>query len=131
MLEGVLVSVDYSIAMLNSRLQLVANAIDAGGGNGFLKLLDAGGNTLSSLQLARPMGTVANGVLTFSGMSLIDPAAAAGGIATRARCQDSVGTVVISGLTVGGPTPDIYLSPTNVIVAGQTVAITTATITGN
>jgi len=50
-----------------------------------------------------------------------------------APARDSTGSVVISGLTVnvGGDHPDILLSPSNFITAGQTVAITAASIVGN
>lgn len=123
----------YPVLVINGRLQVVEAAIDAGSGAGSLKLLDSGGNTLSTLALADPAGTVAGGVLTFQGMSLVDPAAAASGTATTARIEDSTGATVISGLTVGPPTAstDIVLSPTNIIVAGQTIAITAGTITGH
>lgn len=126
-------SVDYNITVLTNRLQQVVNAIDAGATNGVMRLLNSGGTTLSSLSLARPCGVASGGVLTFSGMSLIDPAAAAGGAAARARVEDGDGNTVISGLTVGtvGSTSDIVMSPSNVITAGQTVAITAASITGN
>lgn len=98
-----------------------------------MRLLNSGGSILSTLQLARPCSIVALGVLTFSGMSLVDPAASASGIATQARIEDSTGIIVISGLTVNDPSgiSDIYLTPDATIVAGQTVAITSATITGN
>lgn len=121
-------SVNYNTAVLNSRLQDVANAIDAGPSNGFLRLLLAGGTVASSFQLARPCASVAGGVLTFLGMSLIDPSAAATGTAAGARFETSAGTVVISGLVIN---QDITLSPSAFITAGQTVAITAATITGN
>lgn len=129
-------SVNYNTPTVSDRLQQVVNRIDAGPSNGFMRLLDSGGNVLSSFQLARPSGTVSGRVMTFNGMSLIDPAAAGGGLsgipATGARCEDSIGTIVISGLTVAtvGSTNDILLTPTNIITAGQTVAITAATITG-
>lgn len=125
-------SVDYNVSVLTARLQEVAAAIDASG-NGNMRFLDSGGNVLSTLQLPTPMGSAAGGVLTFAGMSLVDPAAAASGTATRARIEDGAGTIVISGLTVNDPSgiSDIYLTPTNVIVAGQTIAITAASITGN
>lgn len=125
-------SVNYNISVRTARLQDVADAIDAGGANGNLRLLNSGGTILSTLQLARPCAVVALGVLTFSGLSLVDPAAAASGIATQARIEDSTGIVVISGLTVNDPsgTSDIYLTPDATIVAGQTIAITSATITG-
>ena len=111
-------------------MQVVANAIDAGPSNGFLRLL-SGASIISSFQLARPCGVVANDVLTFSGMSLIDPAAAATGLATSGRVEDSTGTIVISGLAVGGSTSDIVMTPTNFVTAGQTLALVSATITGN
>jgi hypothetical protein len=125
-------SVNYPVPILTSRLQIVATALDAGGANGVLRLLSGGGNVLSSLPLARPAATVVNGTLAFNGLSLIDPAAVGSGAAVAARCEDSTGATVISGLTVNvGVTPDILLSPSNFIAAGQTVAITAATITGN
>lgn len=124
-------SVDYPVSVLNERLQVVADDIDAGSTNGWLRLLDLGGTILSSFQLARPMGTVSGGVLTFNGLSLIDPAAAATGTAARARVEDGDGNIVISGLVVGGANPEIAMSPTYNIVAGQTLALTAATITGN
>lgn len=124
-------SVNYNTNVLNRRLQDVVDAIDAGGGNGWMRLLDSSSNVLSSFQLSRPMGVVANAVITFNGLSLIDPSAAANGEARGARVESSTGTVVISGLLVNGTKPDIILTPTATIVAGQTVAITAATITGN
>ena len=126
-------SVNYSITVLTNRLQQVVNAIDSGATNGVLRLLNSGGTTLSSLSLARPCGVAASGVLTFSGMSLIDPAAVATDSARAARVEDGDGNIIISGLTVGtaGSTSDVVMSPTNFITAGQTVAITAATITGN
>jgi hypothetical protein len=125
-------SVNYTLTLLTNRLQLVANAIDAGATNGFLALLDSGGNTLSTLALARPCGVAALGVLTFNGMSLIDPAAAGTGNAALAMVSDGDGNTVISGLTAGtANTNDIVMSPTSFIAAGQVVAITQASITGN
>lgn len=124
-------SVNYPVAVINNRLQVVKTAIDAGVSNGFLKLLDAGGNSAASFQLARPCGTIVGGVLTFSGLSLIDPAAA-GGAAVAGLCTDGDGNTVISGLTVNAAfNPDILLTPTATIAAGQAVAITAATITGH
>jgi hypothetical protein len=127
------VSVNYNTTVLTSRLQQVINAIDAGPSNGFLRLLSLVGNVLSSFQLSRPCAIAANGVATFQGMSLIDPSATGGGAARFARVEDSTGVVVISGLTVGGSgdVADILLTPSTTIAAGQTVAITSATITGN
>src|SRR3977135_308915 len=105
-------SVIYPVTLLNTRLQDVVNAIDAGPAAGVLRLLNSGGSTLSSLALAKPSGSVGGGILTFLGLSLIDPAAAASGLATAARIEDSTGSTVISGLTVGTSSAfDIVLSP--------------------
>lgn len=121
----------YPTATINSRLTDVINAIDAAGGNASCRLYDGGSNLLSTLQLGRPCGTVAAGVLTFSGMPWLDPAAAATGTPVSAKIVDSAGTDQVTTLTVGtGSTSyDIVLSAAT-ITAGQTVAITTATITG-
>lgn len=126
-------SVNYNLTVRNNRLQQVENGMDGGGANGNLRLLDSSGNVLSTLALARPAGTVNGGVLQFQGLSLVDPAAARSGVAVGARIEDSTGAFVITGLTVGGvgSSTDIVFSPTNTIVAGQTVAIQQATITGN
>jgi hypothetical protein len=127
------VPVDYSLTVINNRLQQVVNAIDAGSSNGILRLL--GGNTvLSSFTLTKPCGTISGGVLTFSGMSLVDQSAAASGTSNAGRIEDSAGNIVVSGLVVNGASSavtDIFLSPNASIVAGQSVAITAATITGN
>lgn len=128
-------SVNYNLTILSNRLQIVANAIDAGGSNGFMQLL-GGTGVLSTLQLARPCGVVSGDTLSFNGLSLVDPAATGSGFATGARVTDSAGTVVISGLVVGVGSPgstsfDIFMSPTNLIAAGQTVAVTAATIRAN
>ena len=120
-------SVNYPISVLNNRLQQVVNAIDAGASNGFLKLIQLGGAVAASFQLSRPCGTITGGVLTFSGLSLIDPAAA-GGSVSGGLVTDGDGNTVISGLTINA---DIFLVPTTTIAAGQTVAITAATITGH
>lgn len=124
--------VNYNINVETQRLQVVANAVDAGPSNGFMRVLDTGNNILSSFQLSRPMGVASAGVLTFNGLSIIDAAAAASGIPTGARLEDSTGVIVASGLTVGLSTAsDIIISPAQFITAGQTVALTAATITGN
>lgn len=128
-------SVNYNLAVLTNRLQQVANALDAGPSNGFMRLLDNGSGVLISFQLARPCANPANGVMNFNGLSLVDPAAAGSGVATMARFEDSAGTIVISGLTVGAASPgasyDIFMTPSNQITAGQTAALTAATIAGH
>jgi hypothetical protein len=121
-------SVNYSVSVRNNRLQQVINAVDGGVSNGFIQFLALGNLVLSTMQLARPSMTITNGVATFNGLSLIDPSAAASGPAVAAQVTDSAGNIIISGLNVN---TDILMSPNNNIVAGQTVALTAATITGN
>lgn len=124
-------SVNYNTPTISNRLQQVINGMDGGGAAGALRLLDSGGNVLSTMPLAFPSGTVAGNTLQFSGLSLIDPSIAVGGTATAARIDDSTGTTIVSGLTVSNSAgTDIILSPTNVLVAGQVLAIQAATITG-
>jgi hypothetical protein len=126
------VPVDYSQAVINNRLQQVVNAVDANG-HGVLRLLNSGNGIVSSFTLQVPSMTVAGGVATFNGLSLLD-LGAVGGTAVAARVEDGVGNIVISGLVVNNtasPPPDIILSPTNIIAAGQAVALSAATITGH
>jgi len=120
------VAVIYPIPVLNSRLQQVVNAIDAGATNGLLKLIQLGGDVAASFHLARPCATIAGGVLTFSG-TLIDPAAA-GGQVSGGLITDGDGNTVVSGLAIN---QEIFLTPTTTINPGQTVTITSATIIGN
>lgn len=124
-------AVVYSLAVRNARLQVVANAIDAGGGGGLLNIGTAGmGVILSTIVLNSPCGVVAGGVLTFAGTPLVDLGAAAGGIAAEGQITDSVGTVVISGLTVGLAGANMIISQINVS-AGDIVTLLAGSITGN
>jgi hypothetical protein len=127
-------TITYSLATINARLQAVANQIDAGGSNGSLVLL-ANSTVISTVQLSRPCGTVSGGVLTFSG-TLLDPAASASGAITTGRFQDSNGNIVASGLSAGIPlsTADIIISnglSSTLITLGQTVQVLSAQITGS
>lgn len=128
-------SVTYSQAAVNARLSGVVSTIDGGGSNGVLRVRTAGGTTLSSIALSRPCGTVSGGILTFTG-TLLDPLAAATGLADNARVEDSTGSVVISGLTVGIPLSgaDVIMSNglnSTLISSGQAVALLSAQITGS
>lgn len=124
-------SVTYNTTLKNTRLTSVVTAIDASS-NGVLKFGAAGGfsggNLLSTITFAATAGTVSAGVLTFSGTPLVDSSAANTGTATQAKVQDGASTDVITGLTVGTSASDINLSSTS-IVAGQSVTLTSATIT--
>ena len=123
-------SVNYSTAVINDRLQVVIDAIDAGAGNGILNVGPTGVvPVICSLILNKPCGTISSGILTFSGLPVI---AVAGftDIAAEAEITDSAGTVIASGLTVGaGAGFDITISQTNV-TGGDILSLTSATITG-
>lgn len=125
----------YPSSIINLRLQPVLNAIDGGPSNGVLRILDSGGNILSSITLTKPSGSISGGVIAFGGLPLVDDSASASGFATTARIENSVGNVVASGLTVGqGVGVDVVLSNglgTTFITAGHSVSLTAATLTGH
>lgn len=127
--------ITYSTSGLNDRLLGVVAAIDAGGTNGALKLLTSSGATVCTFSLAVPCGTVSAGVLTFSG-TLLDTSAAATGFVNAARVEDSNGSIVVSGLTIGtsaaGPYDGFLINGlgTTKITAGDVVSCPSATITG-
>lgn len=121
-------AIDYSTTVKNSRLTVVRDAIDAGSAAGRLEIGTTGmGTVLATISLADPCGTVSAGVLTFT-TPVSDTNADATGTAAAARIKDSNGATIISGLTVGTSGSDINLSSLG-ITAGDTVSITSATIT--
>lgn len=123
-------SVIYSQTAINDRLLGVVTAI---GNNGFF-VLKAGATTLSSIQLANPCGTVNAGVLTFTG-ALVDPAAAATGVADTAVITDNGGNIVISGFSVGiTSSSEVAISNglnSTLISSGQAVQLLGAQIVGS
>ncbi len=123
-------AVTYSTAVKTARLASVIAQIDAGAGPGTLEIGTTGmASVLAVLTLADPCGTAASGVLTFDfDPDISDNSANATGSAAEARIKDSDGTVTISGLTVGTSGADINLDSVS-ITAGQTVTLTTGTIT--
>jgi hypothetical protein len=123
-------SVTYSTAAKNARLDAVAALIDAGASQGMLKIRDASNVVLATLILADPCAAAAaSGILTFDfDPDISDTSADASGTAANAIITDSADTTVISGLTVGTTGTDIVLDSVD-ITAGQTVTITAATIT--
>ena len=124
----------YSQATVNARLQAVVTTIDAGAGNGFIVLL-AGGTLISTISLQKPSGSVNGGVLTFNG-TLIDPSASGTGLVTTAQIKDSNGNIIASGFSVGVPLSGADITISNglnstLITAGQAVQLITAQITGS
>jgi len=117
-------SVVYSTTVKNARLDAVIAQI---GATGTLELLTAGSAVLATFTLNNPAGTSGSGVLTFSGMP---KTVTATGTGTAAQAQiKAAGTPVITGLTVGTSGSDINLSGTASITTGQSVTLTSATIT--
>jgi hypothetical protein len=123
-------SINYSLIAINARLTAVANTIDAGAGNGVMNIFDPTSVLLVSITLAKPSGTAAGGILSFSGLPIAGNTLA-NGPPVSANITDSNANIVISGLTVGNSTAfDVVIAPTP-IAAGQLVALTFAQITGS
>lgn len=125
----------YVEAVRNNRLTQVANAINAGSGAGKLRIYNGtrpstGGSAttlLAELTLSDPcQASITGGVLTFDTISS-DSSADATGTATWFRIVDSDNNFVCDG-DVGTSGADLNLNTTS-LVAGQTVAITSAAIT--
>lgn len=123
-------AVNYATALKTTRMQAVADAIDAGSGPGTLEIATtAFGSVLAILTLADPCGAVSGAVLTLDTTPAIEDAAAnATGTAAVARIKDSNGNVIINNLTVGTSGTDIVLTSTS-ITSGQLVQVTSATFT--
>jgi hypothetical protein len=122
-------AVSYNAALKSARMAAVIAAIDAGAGPGTLEICSAGyAAVLATIALADPSFTESGGVITMAGVPRTDNSADATGTAALARIKDSVGNVIVSGLTVDISTGDIQLNST-AVTAGQSVSITAGTIT--
>jgi len=120
---------NYNTNVKNARLTVVRDAIDAGADPGVLEIGTAGfASVLAQVTLGDPCGTVAAGVLTFSGFPRSDTSANASGVAAVARIRDSNSVDIVTGLTVGISGTDIVLDTTT-INAFQQVQINSAAIT--
>jgi hypothetical protein len=121
--------ITYNTATLTARLNDVITKIDAGAGNGQMRVLSPINNTIALITLNKPSATVAGNLLTFSGLPLTASTILSTN-ASAADIEDSTGQVVASGLTVGNSTAfDIFMAST-AILAGQALSLTFATITG-
>lgn len=119
----------FAVAVKNSTLTQIRDAIDAGSGPGTCKIYTGtqpvdvatglSGNTLlGTLTFADPCGVVSAGALTMSPI-IQDSSADAGGVATWARIADSAGVAVMDidiSTTGGGGT--LQLNTTNIVIAG-------------
>ena len=117
-------SVVYSAASKTARMNAVVSAI---GSNGKLKIKTSGDVVLATIPLAATAGTVSGAVLTLSA-PISDTAADSTGTAAKATITTSGDVDVITGLTVSTTGADINLDSVS-ITTGQTVTITTGTIT--
>jgi hypothetical protein len=123
-------AVTYTNAVKQARLEAVIAQIDASATAGTLEIGTTGmASVLATFTLADPSGTATNDVLTFDfDPDISDTSADATGTAAEARIKNGDGTAVITGLTVGTAAADIILDSVS-ITAGQTVTLTTGTIT--
>jgi hypothetical protein len=127
-------SVNYNIPTINAQLLDVVANIDAGSSFGMLRLLPTTStDTVCLIPLAKPSGTVSGGILTFIGMPQTAPTlftTTPTNPLALADIEDSGGTVVVSGLTVGVSTAYDILIPSVLILSGQSITLQSATITG-
>jgi len=123
------VSVNYNATTINGRLNVVVSNIDAGPGVGQIRLLSPS-NTVALIPLQKPSGTVAGGVLTFSGTPLVSSVTLLSTNIVAADVEDSTGLVVISGLTVGQSSAFDIVMPISNVIVGRLISLTQGTITG-
>lgn len=124
-------SVVYSQSVIDARLNGVVTALGASA----QLLLQVNGATVSTINLANPVGSVSGGILTFT-VPLNDPAAAGTGNVNGAIILDSAAATAISGLTVGIPLSgaDVIISNglnSTLVSSGQVVSLIGAQITGS
>lgn len=126
----------YSVPIRNGRLNVVRDALDAGGGQAQLKIISGtrpatgqtfAGTILADLAFSRPSAANAtNAVLGFNPIAP-DSAANATNTATWARCLDSLSTFCIDG-SVGVASAD-FIFPSVNFQQGTEVSVPTAAIT--
>lgn len=122
-------SVTYSTACKQARLEAVIAQIDASASAGTLEIGTTGMATiLATLTLADPCGAASGATLTFDFDPDISNTADGTGTAAEARIKNGDGTAIITGLIVGVGSGDIQLDSVS-ITAGQTVTLTSGTIT--
>ena len=116
-------SVVYRTSLKNTRMSAVVTDI---GATGKLVIGTSGmAATLATLNLSATAGTVAAGVLTFNAIT----SATASGTGTAAEAKITDGTNdIVTGLTVGTSGTNIVLSSV-AVTSGDTVSITSGTIT--
>lgn len=122
-------AINYSTSLKTDRMTSVITRLDAQSGVARVEVTTASYTTvLSTILCQKPSFTEASGVITMAGVPKSDTSAANTGTAALARLKDSAGTVWVQGLTCGVGTGDLQLNSLS-ITAGQTVSITSATLT--
>lgn len=116
----------------NAACDAIVDLVDAGAGAGTLEFKTSGGTStqgngeVATLTFSDPaFGSASTGVATAS--AITSDTNATGGTTTQAYFYDSNGNPVLA-CSVGTSGSDINLS-NNVVVAGETVAITSLTVT--
>lgn len=118
----------YDAATQDARLRAVINRIDGAAGIGKLHIFDAGGVLLVSVPLAKPsFDAPLDGVMSLAQTPRVQPYAAARGVPSAAAISDSTGTVIISGLTAGGPGTNVVVN-TGEILKDQEVRVDSGVI---
>lgn len=129
-------SIGYATTVRTNRMTQVLNAMDAGTGAALIRYYDGvrpstGGTAttlLAELTCTDPVGTVTNGVLTFSAITK-DPSANNSGNVAWFRIVDSDINFVLDGsVTEVGGGGDIEVVSTT-IVAGAEVSLISAVLT--
>lgn len=113
-------AINYVTALKTTRMQDVADAIDAGAGPGIIEFYTASyAVKIGTLTFSNPCGTVSADLLTFDPITG-DASADNTGTAVLAKLKDSTGALVADGLTVGVAGTDVVLL-TNVFTAGDPI----------
>lgn len=134
-------AVNYATTTKNNRLRMAflagavtpaaGESVDSGAGNGTLVIgtsaLSGATGVLVTITLQKPSFSIASGVATLLGVPLSGTASATG-TAALANLRDSAGNAIVTGLTVGTSATDIIVATTS-ITSGQTVTVTSGTIT--
>ena len=140
-------AVTYATTTKNNRLKMAflagavtpaaGESVDSGAGVGTLVIgtsaLSGATGVLATIALQKPSVTITGGVATIAGTPLT-VAASAAGVAAKAELRDSVGNVVVSGLTVGGTAEgtnagkDIVLNAST-LTTGESVILNSGSIT--
>lgn len=121
-------SVVYSTAVKNTRMDAVTTAIGASGKLviGTSALSGATGVLSTTTLGSSAFGASSSGVITLSGVPLT-AAIAANGTAAKAEIRTSADVVIVSGLTVGTSGTDIvvgnvtFQTGTNVVISSGTL----------